>query len=192
LYSRCPADAAPPRAQVLTLGVPHPPTEARTGLVVLDHPTPWPGLLARVPSPRPEHPLCRSPISSPILTTKTPPPSSLGPPHRPWPAPATPDPLESEPASSPMTSSPRERTVPPEAVNPWAPDLNRLPLIQRSDLRILVRVGAPTPRPRSLVACAPGAGPDRSAPPHPKPLTALAHLSIARARARGICTRPLI
>ena len=80
----------------------------------------------------------------------------------------------------------------PEAVNPWAPDLNRSPLIQRPDLRILVRVGAPTPGTRSLVACAPGAGPDRSAPPHPEPLTALAHLSIARARARRIYTRPLI
>jgi hypothetical protein len=146
---------------------PKPLTGAYAGLGTLDHPSLWSGLLVGVPSTRREHPLHRSPISNPVLTAKTPPPSLSGPPHPSWLPPATLDTLEPVPALSPMTSLSRQERRRLKSLTPWAPDLSRSPLIQRSRLRITVRIGAPAPGTRSSVACSTGAKPDRSALPLP-------------------------
>jgi hypothetical protein len=125
--------------------------------------------IARRSDPNPlGAPFRRSPVSCPALAANTLPSSSSGPPHRSWSALATSDPLELAPASSPATSLLQMGAVPPKAVKPperLIPTVG--PRSSGPDLWIPVRMSAPTPGPHSTIACAPGAGPDRSACHHP-------------------------
>lgn len=96
---------------------PSPLPGACAGLGALDHYYPRAGLLIGVTSTCPGRPLHRSPASIPTPTAKTLPSSSSDSPHWSWPAPVTSDPLKPTHALSLVTSPPRMRAMPPEAIN---------------------------------------------------------------------------
>jgi hypothetical protein len=165
-----PADVAPPRAQTLALDVPNPSPKPAPASVLSIAP-----LCSQNRSPehlrsaRSNHSTVHPflvPFSrpKPHHLVRRVPPSALA--HL-----GDPSPLGPRPASSPATSPLRVRAALPNSL----------------DLRIPVRVGASTPGSRSSVAYSFIAGPGRSAPPHPEPLTALAHLSVTRP---SLCAHP--
>jgi hypothetical protein len=175
VFARCSSTPCPS----FDPGCPKPSTEARTNLGALDRPSSRSESLAGAPLTRPKHPLHRSPIPSPLLTAKTPPPSSSGPLHRPWLAWAAPDPLELEPASSLATSPPRARAAPPKAVKHLGtryqpPAFDPMARISRYRFALAPLPLGPARKSPALLAL----GLIGKTCPYPEPLTALARLSV--------------